>query len=111
LFNRRDVAEILPKRRKTPINQSINQSTLECLAKTAMETWNAHIHVHSLLPATQGVRIRQYVAYMILHTPGKYLLQLQQTGHVKETSMLKATSAEHRSKFAALSLVMVTVAG
>jgi hypothetical protein len=30
--------------------------------------------------------------------------------HVKEPSLLKAESAEHRSKFAALSPVMVTVA-
>jgi hypothetical protein len=30
--------------------------------------------------------------------------------HVKESSMLKAVSAKHRSRFAALSLVMVTVA-
>jgi hypothetical protein len=34
----------------------------------------------------------------------------QKVWHVKEPSLLKAVSAKHRSKFAALSLVMVTVA-
>jgi hypothetical protein len=32
----------------------------------------------------------------------------QQVWHVRETSLLKAVSAKHRSKFAALSPVMVT---
>jgi hypothetical protein len=34
----------------------------------------------------------------------------QYVWHVKEPSLLKAVSAKHRSKFAALSLVMVAVA-
>jgi hypothetical protein len=34
----------------------------------------------------------------------------QQVWHIKEPLLLKAASAKHRSKFAALSLVMVTAA-
>jgi hypothetical protein len=37
-------------------------------------------------------------------------LMLQQMRHIKEPSLLSALSAKHRSKFAALSLVMVTAA-